>query len=95
MSVSIDHIICNVLRQPQVMESVVSLSTEYYLLKLHGRVEYLDSDSLLKEYEYVHTAAMVGGSVLPVKFLLVSRESAIQRSYYAIQGQGKIGCDRP
>ena len=33
---------------------------------------------------------MVGGSVLPVKFLLVSRESAIQRSYYAIQGQGKI-----
>ena len=48
VSVSIDHIICNVLRQPQVMESVVSLSTEFYLLKLHGRVEYLDSDSLLK-----------------------------------------------
>ena len=45
---------------------------------------------VLQEYEYVHNAAMVGGSVLPVKFLLVSRESAIQRSYYAIQGQGRL-----
>ena len=53
VSVSIDHIICNVLRQPQVMESVVSLSTEFYLLKLHGRVEYLDSDSLLKVGQFV------------------------------------------
>ena len=67
-----------------------SLSFKLVSLLLYHLFHLLLRLCILQEYEYVHNAAMVGGSVLPVKFLLVSRESAIQRSYYAIQGQGRL-----
>ena len=67
-----------------------SLSFKLVSLLLFHLFPLLRRLCVLQEYEYVHNAAMVGGSVLPVKFLLVSRESAIQRSYYAIQGQGRL-----